>query len=409
MRQIYILFILILSLSAFEDLTSKSNQTKPKEYELLDIKSIQKAFFKESITDAIITYKYNQNEVMKIRTRVFVETNIILPDNEIVLTYSVGEASKGFIVRELIKGGKNFKNILVIKPIYEGIDTSLIVYGSSGKIYNFYVYSTGVKSALVPHMSIYVSEDGKLPTPSIVQDKSGDELIILELKDRLEKNERDYKNRQYKDVTAINIANMEIDYKLTKKEESQKLEGVFNDDKFTYFKFKDDYIIPRIYYFDEFDRQKKVEFSITDNVIQVKRVAKRWLVEINSEIKTVVEKVGEFRDLVSSKELIVNLTLISFDKKVVNDEKLGIEAIFSDDKATYFKFNLQKSRTFPVVYRVIDGYDNPASTEISGEYIIAKIIHDGFTLRLGKKHSCIRNKNARERKWYFLWLFKGSV
>lgn len=65
--------------------------------------------------------------------------------------------------------------------------------------------------------------------------------------------------------------------------------------------------------------------------------------------------------------------------------------IFNDAHFTYFKFNHQASQVkFPVVYKVVDGYDNPINTRIVGDYLIAEDIADKWTLREGGAHTCIR-------------------
>ncbi|MFC3847707.1 TrbG/VirB9 family P-type conjugative transfer protein [Helicobacter baculiformis] len=65
--------------------------------------------------------------------------------------------------------------------------------------------------------------------------------------------------------------------------------------------------------------------------------------------------------------------------------------VFNDAHFTYFKFNRQHSQTkFPVVYKVIDGYDNPVNTRVVGDYLIAEDIANQWTLREGKQHACVR-------------------
>ncbi|WP_235852450.1 TrbG/VirB9 family P-type conjugative transfer protein [Helicobacter vulpis] len=65
--------------------------------------------------------------------------------------------------------------------------------------------------------------------------------------------------------------------------------------------------------------------------------------------------------------------------------------IFNDAHFTYFKFNRQHSQVkFPVLYKVVDGYDNPINTRIVGDYLIAEDIADKWTLREGKQHACVR-------------------
>ncbi len=67
------------------------------------------------------------------------------------------------------------------------------------------------------------------------------------------------------------------------------------------------------------------------------------------------------------------------------------EEIFNDKQFTYFKFDKKLALSkFPVIYKVVDGYDNPVNTRIVGDYIIAEDISAKWTLRLGKDYLCIR-------------------
>ncbi|GAA8908697.1 hypothetical protein BTM222_00980 [Helicobacter pylori] len=67
------------------------------------------------------------------------------------------------------------------------------------------------------------------------------------------------------------------------------------------------------------------------------------------------------------------------------------EEIFNDKQFTYFKFDKKLAFSkFPVIYKVVDGYDNPVNTRIVGDYIIAEDVSAKWTLRLGKDYLCIR-------------------
>ncbi|GAA7261353.1 hypothetical protein ID0476_09670 [Helicobacter pylori] len=68
------------------------------------------------------------------------------------------------------------------------------------------------------------------------------------------------------------------------------------------------------------------------------------------------------------------------------------EEIFNDKQFTYFKFDKKLALSkFPVIYKVVDGYDNPVNTRIVGDYIIAEDVSAKWTLRSGKDYLCIRS------------------
>ncbi|MFT2641501.1 TrbG/VirB9 family P-type conjugative transfer protein [Helicobacter pylori] len=65
--------------------------------------------------------------------------------------------------------------------------------------------------------------------------------------------------------------------------------------------------------------------------------------------------------------------------------------IFNDKQFTYFKFDKKLALSkFPVIYKVVDGYDNPVNTRIVGDYVIAEDVSAKWTLRSGKDYLCIR-------------------
>ncbi|GAA9997377.1 hypothetical protein VN1064_07190 [Helicobacter pylori] len=67
------------------------------------------------------------------------------------------------------------------------------------------------------------------------------------------------------------------------------------------------------------------------------------------------------------------------------------EEIFNDKQFTYFKFDKKLALSkFPVIYKVVDGYDSPVNTRIVGDYIIAEDVSAKWTLRSGKDYLCIR-------------------
>lgn len=67
--------------------------------------------------------------------------------------------------------------------------------------------------------------------------------------------------------------------------------------------------------------------------------------------------------------------------------------IFNDDDFTYFKFNRSDALVkFPVVYKVVDGYDNPVNSKVVGDYLVAEDVSDKWTLRMGDEYVCIRKE-----------------
>ena len=89
----------------------------------------------------------------------------------------------------------------------------------------------------------------------------------------------------------------------------------------------------------------------------------------------------------------IDPTLINRNYEIVSKlNDLAPLEIFDDGIGfTYFKFgdNFDK-RDAPALYQVVDGFDVPVNMETINGHYVAKLMSDSWTLRLGKKHLCIR-------------------
>ena len=74
------------------------------------------------------------------------------------------------------------------------------------------------------------------------------------------------------------------------------------------------------------------------------------------------------------------------------EEKIKPIRVFDDGYFTWFQFgeeNLDKVANLPTIYRVVEGYDTPVNSRISGGSIVAETISDKWTIRSGETHYCI--------------------
>ncbi|MGE4278209.1 MAG: TrbG/VirB9 family P-type conjugative transfer protein [Magnetospirillum sp.] len=87
--------------------------------------------------------------VYKVRTREFMTTTLILPDDAVITSADPGDAV-GFSVK--IKAS----NKLAVRPASWGQDTNLNVYTKSGAVYPFYIRSETVNSMNVPDLVVKI-------------------------------------------------------------------------------------------------------------------------------------------------------------------------------------------------------------------------------------------------------------
>ena len=278
---------------------------------IIDLDSVQRTLErKDDLKETIEIYKYDLHQVYKVRTRVLMGTEVRLPNNEEILKVEIGD-KEVFKVTKIDE--ELFKNRVKIKPKYAGADTSITLYGITGKVYRLYVYSINVTDRRLPNFAVYITEDGKLPDAEIVDYKTTAQKELLELRKKLEAQKKEYEDKQYRDVKALDIVNMEIDYTMEKQGDRNWLRAVINDDKFTYFIFDKDYIIPHIFYIDDMNKKHKPQTNIVDNVIEVRQVSEKWLIQLDDANKVfATKKTPHQNKKYTDRKMVTDLTKIEF-------------------------------------------------------------------------------------------------
>lgn len=268
------------------------------------LNAIQDSFFAKTrkLTDNNLNIHYHKGQTYKIRLRYAMATSFIF-ENDRIARYINGDPV-GFAIEEL-KDSQEQIQYLIIKPLKMGIDTNLIVFGTSGQIYTFYLFSTHFTNHKQPIFSVYITHPLLAPqAPSIPIPKKASPS--------------------------------------PKPETYEKEEGAY--------------------------------LIIGDGVNQL-RIKK-------AEIQ------GNFYQKPKSQRTWWSLWL--YKKVSQRAKKLQASKIFRDKDYTYFKYDQSDNeRKFPVVFRVVDGYDNPLNTKIIGDYIVAEDVGDKFTLRLGEEYVCV--------------------
>lgn len=115
------------------------------------LNAVQSAFDKsnESENTRVVTYKVGTT--YKVRVREYMQTLIILPEDEKIQGYVLGDKENFSFTPVEGKG-----NLGSLGAIYPGADTNLTLVGESGSIYSFYVRSDSIDSKQVPDLIVYV-------------------------------------------------------------------------------------------------------------------------------------------------------------------------------------------------------------------------------------------------------------
>jgi ComB9 competence protein len=96
-----------------------------------------------------IRYQWSSDLIMPVRLREGVITNVVLPDWEVAEDALIGDG--GVIEANIVRG-----NVLAVRAVRVGIDTSLTVIGGSGNVYTFYLRTEGRNSDVLTDFQVFV-------------------------------------------------------------------------------------------------------------------------------------------------------------------------------------------------------------------------------------------------------------
>lgn len=102
------------------------------------------------VAPGVVQFTWHPHLIMQIRVRDFMVTEIILPEWEAATDVYAGDATA-------IEATDMRKNVVAVRPIAAGIDTTLTIIGQSGNVYKFYVRSDGFNGAAIADLTVLVA------------------------------------------------------------------------------------------------------------------------------------------------------------------------------------------------------------------------------------------------------------
>ncbi|MFC3847906.1 TrbG/VirB9 family P-type conjugative transfer protein, partial [Helicobacter baculiformis] len=367
------------SKNADEDLERAESDALP----IQDLHAIQSNFFgkRHSKRDNTTFIDYHIGETYNIRLRYAMTTTFIFNDNisQVILGDEIGFSTKmlGTDKEHLIS------NILLIKPLQIGVDSNLTIVGKSGKVYSFYIFSTNYTSHKTPALIVYVSskdffkplrepveEEKALESPSPKQITSQKPTQYK----KTAKNKRISKKTAKPAVRAT--APIEEPNRRYASDAFSVISNNTQDDK----------------------SQDSVDFKKLDYAAQVSDDGK--YLKIGDGVNHIyIEKSKIERGYVivpTKKRKWYCLWICKKPgKKAPAFKPLDI---FNDQQFTYFKFDRANAHSkFPVLYKVVDGYDNPVNSRVVGDYIIAEDVSDVWNLKMGKDIICVKKLHPKSQ------------
>ncbi|GAA8865382.1 hypothetical protein HpEKA11_13880 [Helicobacter pylori] len=380
---------------------------------MTNFNAIQANFFAKnrSIKDNAHFIHYTIGDTFNIRLRYAMTTTFIFdePIAQVVLGDDIGFSTKmlGEDKEHLIS------NILLIKPLQIGVDSNLTIIGKSGKVYSFYMFSTTYTSSKNPALIVYISSKEyfkNFTTTKKEINKENKPTHSTQNKDiktshnvpkKITKKSPNIKEQnpltksKNPTTTKIALANAPISLNRFKSPSYPPSNALANSRKASE-NFK--VISNQTKTFKE-HRHSQDEMKYVDYSAKIKDDGKFIKIGDNVNHIYINKKKMEYGYVIIDKKKRKWYCLWMCKKVVKSKYKDDLPTqIFNDEQFTYFKFNRSNARSkFPVVYKVIDDYDNPVNSRVVGDYLIAEDVSNQWNLKLGKAYLCIEKIAKRAR------------
>ncbi|EJB34014.1 TrbG/VirB9 family P-type conjugative transfer protein [Helicobacter pylori] len=377
---------------------------------MTNFNAIQNNFFAKnrSIKDNAHFIHYTIGDTFNIRLRYAMTTTFIFdePIAQVVLGDDIGFSTKmlGEDKEHLIS------NILLIKPLQIGVDSNLTIIGKSGKVYSFYMFSTTYTSSKNPALMVYISSkeyfkhftSSKKETNKEIKtthSTPNKDIKVSHAPKKIAKKPPSIKEQNLKSknptTTKTAIANAPLSLNRFKTPSYPPSNALDNSRKASE-NFK--VISNQTKTFKE-HRHSQDEMKYVDYSAKIKDDGKFIKIGDNVNHIYINKKKMEYGYVIIDKKKRKWYCLWMCKKVVKSKYKDDLPTqIFNDEQFTYFKFNRSNARIkFPVVYKVIDGYDNPVNSRVVGDYLIAEDVSNQWNLKLGKAYLCIEKIAKRAR------------
>lgn len=208
-----------------------------------NLRSLQKAFETSDPKHSVYTCRYDKNSICKIRLREYMNTMVILPENDAIDTFDLGD-TENFEFYPVIKDKKN-THYGSLRNTNPGADTSLTIISKNGYVYTFYIKVDDINSIFVPDMKVYVIN------PDLDKKELSEQLAFTdntEKKDFLDSVDTEY----LRSLDDVDISKIEFRYKAESGDLDLMPANIFDDGLWTYFQYSTnnlDYVdrVPALY------------------------------------------------------------------------------------------------------------------------------------------------------------------
>lgn len=206
-----------------------------------NLQAIQTAFDDANATksETVHDWNHHKDNLYKLRLREWMHTTVVLPKNEHIEDFSLGDEGNFVFLPQLREG--NVHKFIIFGKL-PGADTSLTVHGESGNIYPFYLRIDDHNSKYLPDILVRVHD------PTIFEFKSNRaEKLAARKSDPFAPVGQDEETPDYLHKVAKTApSEWNFDYQLDPPNSDIAPRQVFDDGIMTYFRFGTDGNMDRV-------------------------------------------------------------------------------------------------------------------------------------------------------------------
>ncbi|HDX6248671.1 TPA: TrbG/VirB9 family P-type conjugative transfer protein [Campylobacter fetus subsp. venerealis] len=300
----------VISMEQTQELSKEELELMRNAIRNQDLKALQNKFHSKKYSgyENTQTIKYTPNKTHKIRTRHAMATTLIF-DSEID-NFVLGDQT-GFKVEQI----SSKANAIAIIPQLIGIDTSLTIFTNDGKIHTFYIFSTDYKNTNDPSFVIHIQDD-EFKQAQLAKAKADSQEYKI-IKDG---------------IAELKIKKSDIysGYAQKAKKENEWLLSaeIFDDKKFTYFKYPKNELpqVPAI--FAVIDNQDSpVETRVIGDYVIAETINPKFTIKSGDSYVCVSRK--ETQEEINRKEIRKNLNI---DKETIKQREIKDSKIITKNQ-----------------------------------------------------------------------------
>lgn len=263
-------FVLCSLIAAEQGAASKSGNAAKRPPEPEPVKTAAAAEPPAPDTQLTATVvRYNDKDVVKVRTKLRYTTLIVLPKNEQILDFTCGD--KEFWV---VNGTQNFA---YIKPAKTGAQTNLNLITASGNIYSFVLVEVSDHPNAQPDLKVFIElQDESMASVAGGSPKFVSSAVVEDYRQQAEIAKEETRQIKQSAQSAIDsgiskfLANVRFPYRFEAGKKPFFVRAMYHDDKFTYIQARPEET-PTLYEVKD-GKPNLVNFDYKDGVYVVEKI-----------------------------------------------------------------------------------------------------------------------------------------